>query len=186
VNLYRTFPWDKSAGERDPGGVLYVPRDKQGPGRHDLPHLDGVLYCSLTPQSAVAEFIQGYRGKRLRKIHLQRPDNLVIALGQIALKETSLLLNLDDPEVLLKHKLRPSGILTHDRSITRALAERLYNAGATGLLWPSALEASWLNASIFVDRSRNLLSAGKITPLQLTSTELIQAATWLNIEIEPS
>ena len=184
MDLYRVFPWDTSAKEDKPGGVFYVARQKQGAGRHDVPHLDGVLYCSLTAQSAVAEFIQFYRGRTIGAAHLQRPDQRIIALARFECDPRATPIDLDDPEVLVRFKIRPSQIMTHERSITQRMAEKLYASGASGLLWPSALESSWINASLFTNRTRRSLRlVDPISPIHMDMPDFLDAAAFLNIAI---
>jgi hypothetical protein len=184
IALHRVFPWNPESHESEPGGAFFVPRSKQGQGRHDLPDLDGVLYCSLHPVSAIAEFIQGFRGQTISAIHLQRPDELTLSLANFELRDSNNIMNLDDPNTLVKHKILPSQIMTRDRSVTRAISRRLYVAGAGGLLWPSSLEFSWINASLFESRALPLLSVpAKILPLTLNLPELVEAAGILGVTI---
>lgn len=185
MKLYRVFPWDPDAAEDEIGGVFYSPRQKQGAGRHDVPHLDGVLYSSLTAQSALAEFIQFYRGRKISKIHLRRPDKLITSMAHFEYRNSARLVDLDDPDVLVRFHLKPSQVMTHDRSVTRNMAETLYASGAKGLLWPSALEASWINATLFTTRCRGSLSLiGKIAPVTLVMPEMGAAASFLNVTID--
>ena len=40
------FGWLPKADPHEPGGALYIPRDHQGAGSHDIPDLYGALYLS--------------------------------------------------------------------------------------------------------------------------------------------
>lgn len=185
LELFRIFPWDK--GTRDPfhsGGAFFVPRSKQGPGRHDIPHLDGVLYTSVELLSVFAEHIQGFRGTALRAEDLQRPDGLVNAVAQFRLEDEPNLLNLDDPKILARYQIRPSQVMTRHRPTTRELSQRLYNTGVSGFLWPSSLESSWINASLYFERIKSSLSLiSEIRPLSVQIPEFQAAAEVLGIEI---
>ncbi len=184
ISLYRVFPWKPDSTESEPGGVFFVSRSKEGQGRHDLPDIDGILYCSLNPVSAIAEFIQGFRGQKISAIHLQRPDDLLVSIVHFELTVARKVINLDDPETLLKHNILPSQVMTRNRKITREIARRLYLTGAKGLLWPSSLESSWINASLFQMRVSGLLSVvGDIRPLSLDLPELEEASNILGISI---
>jgi RES domain len=184
ISFHRVFPWNPKSPVSEPGGAFFIPRSKQGQGRHDLPDLDGVLYCSRHPVSAIAEFIQGFRGQRITAIHLERPDGLTVALVHFTLSVSRNLINLDDPDTLAKLKIPPSKIWTSDRRVTRDIARRLYLTGAKGLLWPSALESSWINASLFESRTSRFLSVvGKIRPLTLDLPDLLEAANILGVAI---
>jgi hypothetical protein len=63
--LYRVFPFMPSSTATDIGGALFVPRHRQGEGRHDNPEHYGALYATRIPESAVAEQLQGFRGQVL-------------------------------------------------------------------------------------------------------------------------
>lgn len=185
LELFRIFPWDKVT--RNPfryGGPFFVPRSKQGSGRHDIPHLDGILYTSLELLSVFAEHIQGFRGTALRAEDLDRPDGLVNAVAQFRLEDESNLLNLDDPHVLSRYQIRPSQVMTRHRPTTRDLSQRLYNTGASGFLWPSSLESSWINASLYFQRVQSSLSlSSEIRPVSVEIPEFRAAAEVLGIKI---
>ena len=184
MDLYRVFPWNPASKDSEFGGAFFVARKKQGQGRYDIPKLDGAFYCSQESVSAVSEFIQGFRGQTLTEAHFERPDELVIAIVRFTLDSSARVLNLDDPDVLSRLKIRPSQVLTRNRDTTRAIAERLYAEGNAGFLWPSALEASWTNATLFESRIRKKLSISEpAKPLSLEAPEVIQAATFLRITL---
>lgn len=162
-----------------------MPRSKQGQGRYDVPKQDGVLYCSQQPISAIAELIQPFRGQTIGPAHLERPDHMIMALAHFRLAEPSRLPNLDDPKALVTLKIRPSQVLTHNRSTTRIIAERLFQNGSDGFLWPSALEASWINACLFASRVQSRLSlAGPIQPITLDLAEVVEAAKVIGVYLK--
>lgn len=182
MDLYRVFPWRPGSKDREFGGAFFVARDKQGQGRHDLPKLDGVFYCSQEAVSAVSEFIQAFRGQSITEAHFERPDGLVLAIACFDLDRSARLIHLDDPDILARLKIRPSMVLTRNREITRAISERLYTEGNDGFLWPSALEASWINATLFESRVRKKLSITQPPrPLSLETPEVVEATTFLRI-----
>lgn len=184
MELYRVFPWSPGSKDVEFGGTFFLARDKQGQGRHDIPKLDGVFYCSQEAVSAVSEFIQAFRGQTLTEAHFERPDGLVMAIACFDLESSARLIHLDDPDVLAHLNIRPSRILTRNRDITRAMAERLYAEGNDGFLWPSALEASWINATLFESRVLKKLSITQPAKrLSLETPEVIEATTFLRITL---
>jgi hypothetical protein len=184
VDLYRVFPWNPQSRDTESGGAFFIARDKQGQGRYDIPHLDGVYYCGQERVSAVSEFIQAFRGQTVTDAHFERPDGLVMAIVHFELDPSVPLMNLDDPKILMQLKIRPSQVLTRNRDTTRSLAERLYAQGNAGFLWPSALEASWTNASLFESRVRKKLSIfQKPKRLSIGLPEVIEAAAFLRITL---
>jgi hypothetical protein len=184
LRLYRVFDWDNTAKNDRPGGPLHVPRNLQGPGRFDIPHLDGVLYASLFELSTVVEALQGFRTKKITNRHFERPDGRKQALAVLELDDTLGIIDLDDPAALHQRAIKPSETLTHDRQTTHVLAERLYNQGLNGILWPSTREASWKNATLFQSRvTSRLRVASNIQSLSIKHPAVIQAVEWLNMTV---
>jgi hypothetical protein len=186
--LYRVFRALEGAAVTTWGGALFVPRDRQGAGRHDDPARYGAFYAARSPVAAVAETIQAFRGRDLG------PDDLALADGSrlmlAAFDDASLLatLDLDDPAVLVAEGWRPSGVASRDRAVTQAMAARVFDAGALGLRWWSTLDSAWTNVTLFAERT---IGAGLIEiealpePLSLKHPALVAAADHLSIPLEP-
>src|SRR5882672_5474645 len=122
MDVYRFFPWNKSSPVEEYGGPLYVPRQKQGSGRNDIPDRDGVLYVSKLPIGAIAEAIQPYRGLRfidkrfkLTNQEFRKADGLRLALVTLDINDMAHFVDLDDPNVLQEYKIKPSEINSNDR-----------------------------------------------------------------------
>ena len=168
------------------GGPLYVPRERQGAGRHDSPARFGAFYAARTPEAAVAESIQVFRGRDLTDEDLEYADGSRSALA--ALEESALaeLLDLDDPAVLVREAWRPSGVASRDRTVTQGMAVRAFEAGALGLSWWSTLDAAWTNVTLFAERT---LETGMVTvegvPEKLTTKHpaVVAAAAHLVIPV---
>lgn len=156
--LYRVFPLLPGAAPTEEGGALFVPRSVQGSSRHDDPGRYGALYASRTPDSAVAERVQGYRGRVLSDAYLTRPDGRPHALATIDDSALRDLVDLDDPRELARRNLRPSRVATGDRIVTQALARALFDEGRPGFSWWSTLEASWINVTLFAERAVPLMA----------------------------
>ncbi|MBI4729875.1 MAG: RES family NAD+ phosphorylase [Acidobacteria bacterium] len=182
--LYRVFPFRRGAAPTDEGGALHVPRTRQGSGRHDNPDLYGALYVARAPVSAVAERIQAFRGQPLADADLRRADGTHLALASIDDAGLGLIVDLDDPQVLLERSLRPSGVATLDRGVTQTMARALFAEGVAGFEWWSVLEASWGNLTLFAERSVGVLGlpAGP-EPLTLGHPALRAAAQALGIRL---
>lgn len=187
LRFYRVFDWDGSAQDDRPGGPLHVPRHLQGSSRFDIPHIDGVLYTSLVELSAVVEALQGFRTKRITNRHFERPDGRRLASAVFEMGDIAEIVDLDDHAALHKLSVRPSEIMTHDRETTHVLAERLFNEGYSGILWPSTREASWKNATLFQSRALpKLRLASNIQPLNVKLPVVKQAIEWLNMTLSRS
>jgi hypothetical protein len=183
VDLYRVFPFNPESLKYQPGHVFYVSQKKQGQGRFDIPELDGVLYCSRDSISAIAEFIQVFRGQSITSAHFERADGLTMAIANFQYPDSKKLINLDDPKTLVKFNIRPSHFLTRNRLKTKAVCQQIYKKTNDGFLWPSTLEGSWVNCCLFESRVRSKLSITTIRPLTLDMSELQEAAKILGVFI---
>jgi hypothetical protein len=182
VTLWRILPWDPSAAPRDLGGALYVPRPFQGSGRHDNPHRYGCVYASQEPASGVAEILAQFRGQEGILAGMLAVEGRPMAVVPLELAEDARLIDLDEPRVLQRERLRPSQVATRERGATQAYAERLFDAhpDAAGLRWWSTLESTWINVTLF-DRAARTLSAGSPEPLGVAHPAVIEAAELLGL-----
>ena len=140
--LYRCFAWDEGAAATDRDGPLWFPRVFQGEGRHDNPDLYGCLYLADRPVSCVVEQLARFRGQRLTASLLRR-RGLPLAIAELDLQDPAALVDLDDPVVLRRERLRPSVVATRAREITQPQARRLFEGhpDGAGLRWWSSYEA---------------------------------------------
>jgi hypothetical protein len=185
LDLYRVFDWDRISRGSKGGGPLYVPRARQGSGRHDIPQRSGVFYAALSATSAIAEAIQVYRNQTLTANDFELEGNRIQAMARLTLSSASRLVDLTDAKELAHRSIRPADVATHDRSVTQRLAIAVFNEGADGFLWWSALEASWTNVTLFQNRvTRKLRLAEPPTPLTAELPELRAAARLLRIRLK--
>jgi hypothetical protein len=154
----------------------------QGYGRHDNPDLYGCLYAAEDAVSAIAEPLAAFRGAgpltASMLMHLGRP----LALAELELPEDAAVVDLDDPEVLVTERLRPSRIATRTRTVTQELAADLYRAhpDALGLRWWSTLESSWINWTLF-DRAADALTVTEVSELRIDDPTVREAAALLGL-----
>jgi hypothetical protein len=176
VTLYRCFAWRSAGRDDEPDGPLWFPRMFQGEGRHDNPDVYGCLYLSDRPESCIAEQLAAFRGQRLTASMLRR-RNLPLALARLEIRASATLIDLDDPSVLLRERLRPSQVATRRRTVTQPQALALYrrHPRAAGLRWWSSWEALWANVTVF-ERAAAALRAIEVTELTLDHPNLLEAA----------
>jgi hypothetical protein len=181
VILYRCFAWDKRAGETGPDGPLWFPRVYQGEGRHDNPDRYGCLYLSFSALSTIVEQFARFRGQRLLPSLLQR-RGLPLALAELELDDKATLVDLDDPAVLRRERLRPSRVATRDRSVTQpqALAMHDRQRTAAGLCWWSTYEATWINVTLF-ERAAARVRVQSVRALSLEDPAVVQAAEFFGL-----
>jgi hypothetical protein len=127
----------------------------------------------------VAEQLARFRGIReLEARHLRRFGRS-LALSTFVVDERALV-DLDDPKVLQRRKLRPSEVATRERAATQAQAAAIFELpeAPAGLRWWSTLESSWLNVTLF-DRGIAAVELTAVRPLELGAAEVRAAAEFL-------
>ena len=181
--LHRCFAWDERAGDAGPDGPLWFPRVYQGEGRHDNPDRYGCLYLSASPLSTVVEQLARFRGQRLLPSLLRR-RGLPLALAVLELDDRAELVDLDDPTVLRRERLRPSVVATRDRRLTQPQAAHLHDhhPHAAGLRWWSTYEAVWINVTIF-DRASSQLRVGSVRALTLDDPAVVETADFFGLRV---
>jgi hypothetical protein len=179
VILYRCFAWDRRVAPDAEGGPLWFARAYQGDGRHDNPEVYGCLYVAIHAVSAVVEQLARFRGSVLvPQILLRR--RIPLALATLELDDRAVLVDLDDPNVLAAHALRPSTVATRTRRVTRPQALGLYQQGADGIRWWSTFESLWTNVTVF-DRTVERLRLGTVRRLSVDDVAVREAADFLGI-----
>jgi hypothetical protein len=183
VILYRCFAWNERARPDRPDGALWFPRPYQGEGRHDNADLYGCLYLSEQPLSSIVEQLARFRGQRLSAALLRR-RSLPLALAKLELPDDTELVDLDDPAVLRRERLRPSTVATRAREVTQPQARALYerHPGAAGLRWWSTFESLWANVTLF-DRAAPALQLASARVLDLEDEAIVTAADVLGLRV---
>lgn len=181
--LYRCFAWNRTARRDTPDGPLWFPRVFQGEGRHDNPDTYGCLYLADRPVSCIVEQLAAFRGQRLNSAILRR-RGLPLALANIELDERTRFVDLDDPAVLRRERLRPSLVATARRAVTQPQALDLYrrHPEAGALRWWSRWEALWANVTVF-DRAASSLALRDVRALTLEDTALLEAADFFGLRV---
>jgi hypothetical protein len=178
--LHRCFAWNERARPDQPDSPLWFPRVFQGDGRHDNPDAYGCLYLTDREASGVVEQLARFRGQRLIGPMLVRRE-LPLALAGIELPDDAELIDLDDPAVLRRRRLRPSLVATRERSLTQPQALAVYrDTEAAGLRWWSIFESLWANFTIF-DRAGPRLTLQDVRTLTLEDGAVVEAADYLGL-----
>jgi len=183
VILYRCFAWNRRARADGMDGALWFPRPYQGEGRHDNRDLYGCLYLSDRAVSCVVEQLARFRGQRLTAPLLRR-RGLPLALAQLELDDGAELVDLDDPVVLRRERLRPSLVATRRRDVTQPQAQALFekHREAAGLRWWSSYESLWANVTVF-DRAAPQLRLRTVHELALDEPTVAEAADFFALRI---
>jgi hypothetical protein len=179
--LYRVFPWDPAAPQGESFAPDFVP-SHQGSGRFDLRE-DAVLYLGESPEHAVAETLQSFRGRPFREGMLRRFGH-PLALVEVNVPDdvAKHIVDLDDPAQLARLGLRPSTVASDDRRRTGRIATVVHESGATGLRWWSKLSGDWHGVVLFLARAPlSRLVLGKPELLTPTHPAVVQACRHLAI-----
>jgi hypothetical protein len=124
----------------------------QGSGRFDL-HGSLVWYLGESPEHAVSEVLQGFRGRPFLDGALRRfGHRLALMEVEVPAESARKLVDLDDPAELVRFGLRPGMVASDDRKRTQEVATTLYENGAAGLRWWSKLSGDWHTTVLFLAR----------------------------------
>lgn len=125
---------------------LHVPIDRQGQGRFDNPHLYAALYASTTGRGAVGETfgnLSRWPSAEIERTKDGRPRCLV----RYDLPDDAVIVDLDDPRVLVDLALRPSDVVRRNRDHTQEVANAVWHTrdatGACGFSWWSYWRPEW-------------------------------------------
>ena len=184
VERWRVFPWDRHAAPGARFSPSYVP-STTGRGRFDLPRaLSDVLYLADSPDHAVGETIQPWRGQRIGLPHLSRAG-FPLALVKVTLSQKLLssLFDLCDPQALVAADISPDVTASRHRGNTQPLARQIWMAGASGLRWWSGFWGDWHTTVLFTARTDGHLEFGDPIPLTPAHQGVVGAADLLGISI---
>lgn len=185
LRLWRVFPWDPDAAPGTPFSATATPKG-QGSGRFDVPHLTPVRYLAESPEHAVGERIQTLRGQRVTDADLLWHGRRLALVGATLTCSPADggIVDLCDPQALIRFDCRPDLLASRDRRRTQAIAERLYAAGTTGFRWWSSVAGDWHATILFANR----VAAGALVwddpqPLSVQHDAVRAAAAILGIEL---
>jgi hypothetical protein len=119
-----------------------------------------VLYLAETPEHALAEVLRWYQGKPLRRGHLRARDrrtpgtfhNRAIVEAFIPETVNQALPDLGEGAILKELGIRADALPSSDRSVTKAISQKIYGKGYLGFRWWSALKGDWHATILFLDR----------------------------------
>lgn len=185
LRLWRAFPWDPGARVGAPFSPSFTPRPT-GRGRFDLPlGTSPTLYLAESPEHAIGEMIQPWRGRTVGPRHLERAGHALalVAVHIVALERA--IADLCDPSALGAFPAPPDRVASRRRSVTQPIARSVWDAGHVGLRWWSSFWGDWHTVVLFPARltGRARLDFGEPTRLTLETPALVDAARLLGIEI---
>jgi len=193
MRLYRTTwvdgGWAGLASDK-PFHPLYVPIDRQGGGRFDNPHRYAALYAATTAEGAVGETF-GNSSTWIEAEVAREKDGRPRCLVAIDIPDDTVLLDLDDPNVLSDLAMRPSDVVRRNRDRSQEVAQRVWMEMPTtrvrGFRWWSYWRPEWTVVVLWSDDADppwfSLATVADVTPLHMGHPAVVIAADVLPREL---
>jgi hypothetical protein len=134
------------------------------------------MYLSDAPAGAVAEAFGTLA--HWTSTMFVRPDlpGSVRALATYEIQEKAAVFDLDDAEALRTLRLRPSQVVTRDRTVTQSWALEIHEQGIwAGLRWWSYYDPRWYSYAIW-EIDILTVRRGGVRPLHLEDPAVVDAA----------
>ena len=179
------FPWDQRAEDGALFSRSFVPRPT-GRGRFDLPlGVSATLYLAETPEHAVSEALQPWRGRSIDGRHLQRAGLPLALVRARVTAPTEAIADLCAPSTLASLSIPPDRLASRYRSVTQPLAKLVWDRGHAGLRWWSTFWGDWHGVVLFAERLRDGvgLAFDEPEPLVPDTPALTDAARLLAMEV---
>jgi hypothetical protein len=184
---WRCFPWDPDAAFGEPFSTTHVVPG-QTVGRFDLQDRPPVRYLAESQEHAIGEILSPFRGTTFSAAYL-RQQGYELALVEVTIVPSLVarIADCTDPTVLTTLHLRPDDLAHHDRTVTQAIAQRLYRdtqhtVRHAGLRWWSALTGAWHTNVVFTDREQpGEVTFGTPQSLRKDHPALVRALSLLGI-----
>lgn len=141
-----------------------------------------MLYVAETPDHAVAELLQPWRGRPLAPPYLTRAGlPLAIVELVVAHRSTRRLADLCDPSHLAARGIAPDATASRSRPLTQPIARAAWDAGHHGIRWWSSFHGDWHTLVLFAARVSDDLDFGEPEPLGLGHPTVAAAARFLGM-----
>ena len=192
--LYRVAPILGSADPGEPGHLSFVPLQSHR-GRWDNPDLYTTWYFGESPVAAVAESFASLSRWTADMFDYPALPGARRTLLTAHVDETVSLLDLDDAQTLLDWRLRPTQVVTRNRTATQECARRFHldshrdgTAKWAGLRWWSIHRPQWGLVALWSPPGQplDLPLTVEEEPLSLAHPAVVEAGRTLAKHIEPS
>ena len=179
---WRVFPWHAGAVPGSRFSPSHVP-EPTGRGRFDLPRdLSPVLYVAATPDHAVGELLQPWRGRPLEPSHLTRAG-LPLAIVEVGVPPDTAgsLADLCDASHLSATGINPDATASRIRAVTQSIARGAWDAGHSGIRWWSSFWGDWHTVVLFTARMSGGPHVGVPEVLTVDHPAVAEAASLLGM-----
>lgn len=154
MRFYRVLPYLDSAADDESGGVFFRPPGGKNRADSPTPGLYRCLYVGDTPSGCIAEAFGRFDVWDRDVIESFPATPLVpgsrFALATYEMPDDASTRDLDDAQTLLDEELRPSHVVTRDRTITQQWASRIYATNLfVGTSWWSYYDAMWRSIALW-------------------------------------
>jgi RES domain len=180
VRLYRVFPYLASAAADQPGGAFFRPMGGKNRADSPTPGTYRCLYASDNPDGSIAEAFGRFDVWDSAVIEADPATPLLpgsrFALATYEISDTVALRSLDDARALLDQGLRPSQVVTRDRTVTQAWAARIQaTMHFVGVGWWSYYDPTWQSIALWDIAHLTLIDAPRA--LSVRDANVRRAAT---------
>ena len=180
--LYRVAPYLATVRDSALSGHPEYLHRPQGNGRVDNPRLYDVWYLSLTEAGAVGEVFASHPEWNDEVFDFKKLPGARFALHTFSIPDNCRIIDLDDAQYLADRGLRPTQIVSLNRTVTQAWAENLFHEQAAsgpawdGARWWSRLHPDWPVVGLW----RTKPTFVRTSTLALTHPAVVDAAQTLN------
>jgi hypothetical protein len=184
--VYRVSPFLPAAAAGTPGSPTYLHKP-QTQGRLDNSSHYDIWYLSLTEAGAVGETFASHPTWSDLMFEFGKLPGARFSLHSFQIPDSCPLLDLDDANSLFERALRPTQVVTLNRSVTQSWALKIWNEIGTGgrkwhgVRWWSRHSAEWPVIALWTGTPTLIESE----PLSTVHKSVIEAAGVLNRRIVP-
>lgn len=179
--VYRVFPHLPSARAGQPGHPLYEHRPQRG-GRIDHPDYR-VWYVSRLAEAACGESFGNLARWDASMLEFPQLPGARRALGIFELPDELRILDLDDPNQLVRLGLRPTQVVTRNLAVTQAWGHRIWSEQGAGMpdrAWEAVSWWSYHRPAWSVLASWRRPDLARVEVLDLDHPGVLDAAKALN------
>lgn len=179
MRVYRVLPYLAGAAQDQPGGALFCRPGGKNRVDSPVPGAYRVLYVGSDPAGCIAEAFGRFDLWDRILIESDPATPLLpgsrFALATYEVTDDARILDLNDAHALLERHLRPSQVVTRDRTVTQRWAATIHDTNAyVGVRWWSYYDSGW--SSIGLWNTAALTPVGAPRVLAITDADVVAAA----------
>lgn len=184
--LYRVVPFVAGAKPGNPGHPEYL-HTPQVDGRLDNPAHYSLFYLSATESGVVGESLAQHPKWTKSVFDFKKVPGSTLSLCSFVVPDSAQIIDMDDASILLSLGLRPTQVITPNRSVTQSWALRIWEQHDhrgrkwDGVRWWSRHHSDWPVMGLW----NWTMTLDRVEPLDLDHRAVRDAASTLNRLIDP-